>query len=138
MFHCFLFLILMVSSSLVTVHARIRLAVSIIQEVGYEENMILRSELHSFERVGEGKTISLQMSEGVRFDFSAWFFQREDDYGPSPYVLVKGTLYDENGRLINRLEGDDGLIKIGENKITNYNFGLGKKIEISLTPKINQ
>lgn len=133
-----LFLLLFGITSFITSEARVRLAVSLTHEIGHDRNMVLKSELHSIERVFEGKRISLDMQEGVRFDFDARFIQREQDYGPSPFVQIRGDLYDYQGRLLKKLTQEEGEIKIGGERHIVHEYDRGRRVEILIKPEVNE
>lgn len=121
-----------------TSEARIRLWVSITHEIGHDRNMVLRSELHSIKEAAEGKRLSLHMQEGIRFDFDAQFIQREQDYGPSPYVYINGKIYDYQGILLREIAEEESFLKIGQEQSIVYESDEGRRVTVVVRPEINQ
>ncbi len=113
-------------------YAIINFSVSIVYELGTGENMVLRSELHSIEQAFEGKKILLKMQEGVSFSFFPKFIKLEETQGPSAHIKLNGEVFDYQNRLIQALEPDNDIVKIGESKEVLNLLGEGRRVEIQV------
>ena len=116
--------------------ARIRLEVTFTHKLGVDNNMVLESELHSIEDVFESENVELRMQEGLSLDLRANFVQREKDYGPSPYIRVRGKIYDPSGSLLKKLDSNESLFEIGEKKTLTQSTEEGRKIELTVIPTV--
>ena len=119
-----------------SVYGQIKMDVSLIQEIGTDQNMVLRSELHSVEHISGAKKNYLKMQEGISFSFSASFSKDLDDYGPSSRISLTGSLFDHNEKLLKKIEITQGELELGQEKTISYGPKGGRRVEIILRPEV--
>ncbi|MCO4794614.1 MAG: hypothetical protein KC493_12920 [Bacteriovoracaceae bacterium] len=113
--------------------ARLILDIVIVHKRGIDKNMVLQSELHSREEVIENKKIILFKS-GLEIELEAKFNSPSSQYGPVAEVLIEGALTDIKGNVLKEIAGQEGIIRLNEERKLFYKGDHGQLIEITLKP----
>lgn len=118
----------------ITGSAYLKINVKIINQIGFEGSMFLRSELQSKESVKSSKPLTLQLENAARLEFSAEFFKTEEDYGPSEHLLIRGELYDYLNQKIGTIDYPEGLILLYEQKSFSFLPRDGRRVDVDFRP----
>jgi hypothetical protein len=114
--------------------AKIGLNVSLIYKKGIGKGFFLSTEQHSIEQVDEHEMITVQMKNGIKADISAFYVQSVHEYGPSGFVRIKGSLYNQNGKLVKTLNNPVMDIYLGESKSVVHEEKGEEQIQIDIKP----
>lgn len=96
--------------------------------------MVLQSELHSREEVFEEKIIKLVKS-GLNIELSAHYKMGGDNtYGPSSEVQIEGAILGPKGSILKKITGEEGVVRLNEERMLLYKGDSDQLIEITLKP----
>jgi hypothetical protein len=114
--------------------AKIGLNISLIYKKGIGKGFFLSTEQHSIEQVDEHENITVQMKNGIKADISAYYIQSMHEYGPSGFVRIKGSLYNQNGKKVKTLNEPNLDIYLGESKAITHEERGEEQIELIIKP----
>ncbi len=126
-------LILLLSISSIA-EAKIGLNVSLIYKKGIGKGFFLSTEQHSIEQIDEHEFITVQMKNGIKVEISAFYVQSIHEYGPSGFVRIKGSLYNQNGKMVKTLNEPKLDIYLGESKSIVHEERGEEQIELTIKP----
>lgn len=96
--------------------------------------MVLQSELHSREEVFEDKKIRLNKS-GLDIELTAFFKKNAGIvYGPPAEIQVEGAIMGPKGEVLKPITGEEGVIRLNEERKLLYKGDSDELIEITLKP----
>lgn len=117
-----------------TADARLILDVVVIHKRGVDKSMVLQSELHSREEVFEDKKIRLNKS-GLDIELTAFFKKNAGIvYGPPAEIQVEGAIMGPKGEVLKPITGEEGVIRLNEERKLLYKGDSDQLIEITLKP----
>jgi hypothetical protein len=117
-----------------TADARLILDVVVIHKRGVDKSMVLQSELHSREEVFEDKKIRLNKS-GLDIELTAFFKKNAGIvYGPPAEIQVEGAIMGPKGEVLKPITGEEGVIRLNEERKLLYKGDSDELIEITLKP----
>lgn len=122
--------------------ARLFLDVSIVNKKGIDIGLTLGSELHSIEEVHHNEKILLKMRSGVQVQLDAYFIEeksepdKEDGYGPSSYVYVRGKIMDSENKVLKDFTNEPLKIPL-EGKKQVLHSQESQLVEVTLRPHLN-
>ena len=126
--------VLLLFSLCSTVNARLILDVVVIHKRGVDKSMVLQSELHSREEVFEDKKIKLNKS-GLDIELTAFFKKNAGIvYGPPAEIQVEGAIMGPEGEVLKPITGEEGVIRLNEERKLFYKGDSDQLIEITLKP----
>ena len=115
-------------------HARLILDVVVIHKRGVDKSMVLQSELHSREEVFEEKIIKLVKS-GLNIELSAHYKIGGDNiYGPPSEIQIEGAILGPKGSILKKISGEEGVVRLNEERKLFYKGDSDQLIEITLKP----
>lgn len=114
--------------------AKIGLNVSLIYKKGIGKGFFLSTEQHSMEQVDEREQITVQMKNGIKAEFSAYYIQSIHEYGPSGFVRIKGEIYNQAGKIVKTLNEPNLDIYLGESKKISHEERNEEEIDLIITP----
>ena len=116
-------------------HAIVYLDIEVTHEKGFDEKMILKSELMSREKVYDNKPFLLQMKNGIQLSFNANFNEKELMDNKESEIVVEGLIQDLSAKTrspkrfkLNLKEGMKGEYKFETQE--------GQRTKILITPVI--
>lgn len=131
----FLFPILALLSA--PAQARFFLNVELIYKKGIDQSLTLSNELHSIEPWSEGRTIELQMKNGVKAILNPRFLPiPKEAIGPADRIEVTGQIFGVDGALFKEIKKGEVELSLGERRTLTYETDGGQLIEVILTPGI--
>lgn len=115
-------------------YAKIGLNISLIYKKGIGKGFFLSTEQHSIEQIDENEIVTVQMKNGIKADITAFFVQSVHEYGPSGFVRIKGSLYNQNGKMVKTLNNPVLDIYLGESKSIVHEEKGEEQIEMVVRP----
>lgn len=111
----------------------IYLDVEVIHEKGFDDKMILKSELMSREKIFSEKPILLQMKNGLQLSFFPKFNEEKLIEEKESIITVEGVLQDlsANSREPKKF---NLKVKIGEKGVMEFKSKEGQKTRITVKP----
>lgn len=117
-----------------TAHARLILDVVVVHKRGVDKSMVLQSELHSREEVFEDQLISLSKS-GLSIELVANFLTTDGNvYGPPAEIQIEGAIKDPEGKVLKPITGEEGIVRLNEERKLFYKGDSDQLIEITFKP----
>ncbi len=96
--------------------------------------MVLQSELHSREEVFEEKIIKLVKS-GLNIELSAHYkMDGSHVYGPPAEIQIEGAILGPKGSILKKITGEEGVVRLNEERKLFYKGDSDQLIEITLKP----
>jgi hypothetical protein len=114
--------------------AKIGLNVSLIFKKGIGKGFFLSTEQHSIEQIDEHEYITVQMKNGIKAELTAFYVQSVHEFGPSGFVRIKGSMYNQKGKRVKTLNEPVIDIYLGESKAIVHEESGEEQIELIIKP----
>ena len=132
--HKILFVLITAFFISIDAQAKIGLNVSLIYKKGIGKGFFLSTEQHSIEQVDEREQVTVQMKNGIKAEFSAYYVQSIHEYGPSGFVRLKGEIYNQAGKIVKTLNEPNLDVYLGESKKIVHEERNEEEIDLIITP----
>jgi hypothetical protein len=121
----------------VNASASIKINISIIQKKGVNKGLVLVSEYHTVEEIDDRSGLSLELKNGIKFEFSYQFVQESKDFGPSDTIRIKGRVWELPNTALFTFIDQPITIRLGEAKNFSYTDEKeGKLTELVIRPEL--
>lgn len=117
--------------------SKLQLKISMTHKLGIDNNLVLKSELHSIEEFFGSEKIKVQMRNGFHLRLSATYLEKNQQasYGPIDVIQIKGELYGPSGKQIKELKGEEAKVVLWKSKQFVYKDESGQQIEVTIIPE---
>ena len=132
-----LFVVLLVELFPSVTFAKIELKVSMTHKLGIDNNLVLKSELHSIEEFFGSEQLTVTMRNGFKLNLQAMYLNESEEvqFGPLDLVQINAELFSPNGESIKKFIGVESQIRLWKSRKFLYNGKSGQQIEIIIAPE---